>query len=350
MIWVAWRQFRTALLVVADVLAMGAIFLVASHLYMDHVYGVTVKGCRAYGDCASVEAAFASRFSALMMNTAAFVIVLPALLGAFWGAPLMSRELESGTYRLAWTQGVTRSRWIVTKVGVGLGAAALAGAVTSALYTWWSGPINTINASRFQTLFFDTRFLTPVGYCVFAYGVGVLAGVLWRRTVPAMASALVLFTVVRIAFDGNLRPRLISPVAKVVSVAKAGLGISVGPGGPVVAGGLANIPNAWVYSSTLVAHKGVGSLSSFVATHCAGLLKRLPTHVNHRSSRVTIVGPARKAVRACVKAVGEHFSVLVRYQPAGRFWAFQWYETSIYVVAGIALAALSYWWLRHRVG
>jgi len=37
------------------------------------------------------------------------VLAVPLLIGMFWGAPLISREFEAGTFRLAWTQGVTRS-------------------------------------------------------------------------------------------------------------------------------------------------------------------------------------------------------------------------------------------------
>lgn len=38
------------------------------------------------------------------------VLAVPAVIGMFWGAPLISRELETGTHYLAWNQGVTRTR------------------------------------------------------------------------------------------------------------------------------------------------------------------------------------------------------------------------------------------------
>ena len=42
---------------------------------------------------------------------------MPALIGAFWGAPLITREFEAGTFRLAWNQSVTRARWLAIKLG-----------------------------------------------------------------------------------------------------------------------------------------------------------------------------------------------------------------------------------------
>ena len=51
------------------------------------------------------------------------VLVVPALIGMFWGAPLIAHELETGTFRLAWTQSVSRRRWLLVKMGlVGLAA------------------------------------------------------------------------------------------------------------------------------------------------------------------------------------------------------------------------------------
>ena len=58
--------------------------------------------------------------------------VAPALIGIFWGAPLVTRELEAGTFRLAWNQSVTRARWMAVKLGlIGLAAMATAGCSAS---------------------------------------------------------------------------------------------------------------------------------------------------------------------------------------------------------------------------
>ena len=132
---------------------------------------------------------------------------MPALIGVFWGAPLVARELETGTYRLAWNQSVTRTRWLAVKLGlIGLAAMAAAG-LLSLMVTWWSSPIDQALAARgpqraqrrnrFAPLLFGARGIVPIGYAAFAFALGVTVGVLIRRTLPAMATTLAVFVAVR---------------------------------------------------------------------------------------------------------------------------------------------------------
>ncbi len=88
-----------------------------------------------------------------MGNTIDILLQLaPALIGAFAGAPVLARELETGTFRFAWTQGFGRERWTIAKLML------LAAAITAAagafgqvftrfnvndpwvLSTWWTAP------------------------------------------------------------------------------------------------------------------------------------------------------------------------------------------------------------------
>ena len=126
------------------------------------------------------------------------VLVVPGLLGIFWGAPLLARELETGTFRLAWTQSISRSRWTLTKLGL-LGLASMAAAGLSSLFvTWWASPLDQIGAGPFTT--FDQRGLVPVGYALFAFALGVAVGAaLIHRTLPAMGATLVAFVALRLA-------------------------------------------------------------------------------------------------------------------------------------------------------
>ena len=83
------------------------------------------------------------------LNTAnsldALGLAVPALIGMFWGAPLVAREFETGTLRLVWTQGVTRVRWLAAKLGVAGMAAITAGELFSLMVDWWSSPIRKAN-------------------------------------------------------------------------------------------------------------------------------------------------------------------------------------------------------------
>lgn len=139
-----------------------------------HLYGTSVATCQAHGDCPAVTSAFLLNDRALQIALRFPIIVLPGLLGIFWGAALIARELETGTFRFAWTQGITRTRWMAVKLGVaGLASMAVTG-LLSLLVTWWSSPLDTVSADPFGT--FDERGLAPVGYAAFAFALGVTAG------------------------------------------------------------------------------------------------------------------------------------------------------------------------------
>src|SRR5262249_39924083 len=114
--------------------------------------------------------------------------ILPALAGMFLGAPLVAREVERGAHRLAWTQGISRPRWMLTQVGaLVIGTAVLFGAF-SVLLMWWRAPLDQVAGDRFANGF-DLEGAVPVAYALFALALGMAAGVLVRRTVPAMAAA-----------------------------------------------------------------------------------------------------------------------------------------------------------------
>jgi hypothetical protein len=145
----------------------------------------------------------------------------PVIIGMFWGAPLLTRELEAGTLRLTFNQSVTRTRWTAIKLGlIGLATAALAG-LLSLTITWWASPIDRADAlpglgqalpNRFVPLIFGARDIAPIGYAVFAFVLGVTAGVLVRRTLPAMALTLVAVAAIQIVMPATVRPHL-SPAA-----------------------------------------------------------------------------------------------------------------------------------------
>jgi hypothetical protein len=119
------------------------------------------------------------------------VLVLPALIGLFWGAPLIARELEAGTHRLVWNQSVTRTRWLAVKLGlVGLAAVTAAG-LGSLAVDWWSDPIDKTAFDQFprmEPLLFGTRGIVPVAYAAFAFALGVTIGMLVRRRSPRWRS------------------------------------------------------------------------------------------------------------------------------------------------------------------
>jgi hypothetical protein len=130
----------------------------------------------------------------------------------FWGAPLVAREIETGTYRLAWTQSVSRLRWITTKLTLVLGAAAVATLGVSLLAVWAFQPLIPVVGNRFRGGWFDVQGFVPASYMLFALALGTCVGAVWRRSIPAMATTIVGYAVVRIPVH-TLRRHLLSPAS-----------------------------------------------------------------------------------------------------------------------------------------
>jgi ABC-type transport system involved in multi-copper enzyme maturation permease subunit len=121
------------------------------------------------------------------------MFVVPPLIGIFWGAPLIARELEAGTHRLVCNQSVTRTRWLATKLAVVGGAAAATVGLLSWAVTAWAHHIDHAKDDRITPLVYGARGIVPIGYAVFAVTLDLTLGMLIRRTVPAMAATLAVY-------------------------------------------------------------------------------------------------------------------------------------------------------------
>ncbi|MGD0691842.1 MAG: hypothetical protein ABSA22_05830 [Acidimicrobiales bacterium] len=347
MIWFAWRQFRLQALVVAGFLvAVGVLFIVTGPSML-HLFDTTVANCRANSDCGAATTIFHNKYDKIVQFMTTISVIVPALLGIFWGAPLIARELESGTYRLAWTQGVMRSRWMVAKLAVVGGASMIAAGLLSWMLTWWASPMDIINQNRFGSMVYDTHYIAPIGYAAFAFALGVTAGVLFRHTLPAMATTIVAFVAARLSFTSFVRGKLMSPITKNISIKHAtNFGFSRTPSGLQFVAGTSSYPNSLVVESMVVGRHGATVTSQWLRLHCPKLIGPPP---NTSTGKVGPTPGGPQFFNACVNKIAQSFHIVMTYQPANRFWTFQWYETSIYVIAGVALCALSVWWVRRRV-
>jgi hypothetical protein len=99
---------------------------------------------------------------------------VPLAIGAFIGAPLLAREVESGTWQLAWTQAVPRVRWLTVKLVTLAALAVVLDGAFSVLVTWYRQPWDALNG-RFGGGF-DFEGLTLPVYALFAFAVGTAAG------------------------------------------------------------------------------------------------------------------------------------------------------------------------------
>jgi hypothetical protein len=346
MTWLTYRQFRAQAVVAAAVLAVLAAVFAATGPHLARLYAASgLAACRANGSCAARTISFLGQvksdpvYPALYIAGAALLWIAPAVIGVFWGAPLVTRELEAGTFRLAWNQSVTRTRWLAVKLGlIGLASMATAG-LLSLMVTWWASPIDrasvlpagldgTAGVSRFTPFLFDARGIVPIGYAAFAFALGVTVGVLVRRTVPAMAITLAVFAAVQIVMPLWIRPHLVAPVHAASAFNAANITeISSSNNGSMTVMTAANLPGAWVLSNQTLTRAG---------------------HV--------FTGPAPQPCMtstapfsACQTALGKlGLRQLVTYQPAGRYWAFQGYEAGIFVVLALGLGAACVWRVRRR--
>jgi hypothetical protein len=348
----AWRQFRTQAAVAFAALAALAILLAITGASLHHLYDMSdISTCQAPSNCDALTSAFLSHDKVLQNLLGPVLLAAPALLGIFWGAPLVARELEAGTYRLVWTQSVTRTRWLAVKVAlVGLASIAVAG-LFSLMVTWWSSPIDHVNMNRFTRGVFDARGIVPVGYAALAFALGLTAGTLIRRTVPAMATTLVTIVGARLAASYWIRPHLMTPAHTSATFASASnLGFDAnGSSGLTFVAGPPDIPNAWVYSARIVdkvGHVATGqSLHTFLVRFCPNIgtpPRRPPTGARARPGNP-------EAFQACIAKLSAKFHETVTYQPAGRYWTFQSYETAIFLLLALILTGVSFWWIRRRV-
>jgi hypothetical protein len=245
---------------------------------------------------------------------------------------------------------VTRNRWLASKLLVAGGGTALVVGLTSLAVTWWAEPIDKVTATRLSPAIFDQRGIVPIGYAVFAFALGVLLGVVFRRTLPAMAGTLVGFIGVRMVTQYFLRPHLITPITTSFPLRQAGgIGISGGPDGPSVLVGTPQVHGVWVTSSKLVDAAGNSPAHGLIKQLCPGLPgPNLATP--GAPGRAPATPNAQDAFQHCINAVSQRYHVVAQYQPLSRFWAFQWIETGIFLGVAAALIAATFVLVRRRTG
>ena len=219
MTWLVWRQHRQQALAAVVALLAVALFLVPTGRQLHAAFDeLGLEACLradtrpelvAPDDgCGTLSERFSGRFQGLALASL-LLLFLPVLAGLFWGAPLVAREIEHGTHRLVWTQGVTRLRWATVKLALVGGGVLLVAAVYALLAGWWITPLNDATGYRFTWLFFDQQGPVLVGYALFAFALGVLAGTLTGKVLPAMAVTLAGFLATRVAVALLLRPRFL---------------------------------------------------------------------------------------------------------------------------------------------
>jgi len=327
MAWVTWRQHRVALTGVAALLGALAVYVWIAGLQMHHAYA-TATACRPLTSPACGNLFLNANQMNPVLASGYALLAVPALIGMFAGAPVLAREMETGTFRYAWTQGFGRWRWTLAKlVALAVVVTAAAGAI-SVLFSWYYQPY--FAARNPAMAFSEASPLTPglfplrgVGFAAWtlaAFAIGGLAGMLIRRVVPAIAATLAAYAGLAVATGGFLRQHYLTPL--VTSRLNA----------PVA---------AWTTSQWLTKD---GSRSPAHGDRAINLFQHLCS-----ASALGAPGSPGKPPLSPVQCFLQHgYTQWTSYQPTSRFWPFQWIEGGWLLALSALLIAATVWLVRRR--
>jgi hypothetical protein len=246
----------------------------------------------------------ARRESALSTERGSVVPFVPGLIGVLLAAPFIF-DLEHGTYRLAWTQSITRSRWLLGNLGLAVAAAALAAGAVILLFTWWRAPSVHIDG-RLDGGNYDSTGTVVIGYTLLALALAVALGAIWRRAAASLTVAFVGYFAARIFVDFKLRDHLVAPLKATFK-------------------GSAQQPS-FLYNAHIL------SMNAAIGGHPV------------LGGGGGIFGSAEELAAPGLSNAVFH----VVYQPESNFWPLQLTETGLFVGLAAILILFAAWWTRRR--
>jgi len=330
---VTWRQHRYALAAVAVLLGGLAGWLWIAGTSVHHDYAA-VTACRPASApaCQDLATTFNGTWNAMSIPSV-LLQLLPALIGAFVGAPLLARELETGTFRFAWTQGFGRWRWALAKLvplAVVLAAATCAfGALVSWCYQPFLAPGNQELGIYGNTPFavvFSLREVTFPAWTVATFAIGALAGMLIRRVVPAIVATLAVYAGLAVVAAAFLREHYLTPL------------VSSDTNVP----GTAWIIGQWWTKDGRFAF--AGNPPDSLLNACS-----FPQGPGGKGGGIGGPGGPPSSANPFAQCLAPHgYAPWTSFQPATRFWPFQWIEGGWLLVLAALLIAVTIWLVHRR--
>jgi len=319
LVWVTWRQHRMALAGVAALLGGLGLYLLIMGLKIHSGYA-SVTSCHPARSaaCGLADQLFTNDYYPFAQTMTGFLQVLPALVGVFVGGPALARELETGTFRFAWTQGCGRMRWVIAKLALLAIAVTAAAEAFSLLFSWYFQPWLTkgLNGVLAPQLF-DLRGVDFAAWTLLAFALGVAAGALIRRTVPAMAAALAAWTGLDFATFMFAREHYQAPL--------------------VAAGAEANtrsFANDWSWAQWYTGPNGKPVSQQTIRN----VMAHAPASVQN----------SRNPDAATAYLSAHHYTQWWLYQPVSRYWHFQLIEGGWLLALALILIVATVWLVRHR--
>ena len=321
--WVTWRQHRIALTGVAVFLGALAVCLGKVGAQLHRAY-FAAAACHPASSLACRDLVSSFNHMDNFLANGSVLQAVPVLIGAFAGAPVLARELETGTFRFAWTQGFGRWRWTLGKLVLLAIAVTAAAGTFSVLLDWYYQPyfaarnsaMSLSEASPLYAGLFDLRGIAFAAWTLAAFAIGALAGMLIRRIVPAIAATMAAYAGLAFACGAFLRQHYLTPLVT------SNLNVP----------GSAWILSQWGTRSGKFAFAWPPPLSLFQQV-CAA---PPPVHDGNKFG----------ALAECFSQHG--YTLWTSYQAAGRFWPFQWIEGGWLVALSVLLIATTIWLVRRR--
>lgn len=355
--WLAWRQHRKQFMVAGIFLVLFAALMIPTGLHYWHTYQHALSTCGNTDTCSQVSGElFQGNGDGLILHLVPVsFLLIPIVLGLFWGVPLLAREYTDGTNKLVWTQSVSRKRWLTVKlIWIILGTAIIAG-LFAALMTWWSKTNNAINLNRFHEIFFNTQGIAPVAFSVFAVSLGIALGAWFRRIMVALGITLVLLiAIVLVVVPNFIRPHYETPVSyKTSLLANPKInGVATNSSDPLANGATLSV------STTFVDSKGqpldwANPPNSCIRTAPAGFVgggegihqHAVPAPGQNAEALGSQNGGPTVSMN-CLAALG--YQQNTQYQPSYRYWDFQRIEAALYLVAATIPIGATYWLVLRR--
>ncbi len=317
--WMTWRQQRTAYVTTAVVLGALAVFLLINGTAMHsnyHDVGLSSCGPLAGNRCQIPLGLFDQNYEKWAQYLPRFVLFVPGLLAAFVAAPIVARELESGTYRFAWTQSRSRTSWLTAKVVLVIVPITTAAIAFSALFAWWYEPFEPLMGRMSSGQAYEVSGTVFAARTAFGLALGLSVGAVLRRVVAAMAATLALWVATTWVMIVYIRPTIEQPLtvpANSSLITSGGWTVSEYFGRP---GGvhITNKGSAFSHLYAQAQHEGVTDSKAFEGW------------------------------------LGRHGYVhYATYEPENRFWHFQLIESVGYLAVLLVLVAALFWWVRKRI-
>jgi ABC-2 family transporter len=322
--WVTWRQHRAALAGACGLLGVAILYMLVTGLEMRSALsslGLDTCHSLAGARCATAWTLFGGDYDIWRNDGLVLMEVVPLFAGVFLGAPLLARELETGTFRFAWTQGTGRTQWVIAKLVLVAAAVTAAAGVTSLIMSWWLAPFVARGWSLMGPNVFALTGIAFPAWTLIAFALGAFAGVAIRRTMPALAAAMVVWAGLAIATATSLRWRY----QQALTAKGLGAGAAV-PG------------DAWVQVQWTGPNGRPVSLPAI-----RGVLAQLKTLPGPNGQ-----GPTAMTKELVVRLAQRGYTQQLSYQPESRFWHFQLIEGGWLLALALLLGAATVWLVRRK--